>query len=59
MKSARIVNAVDASRKTGIRPLNPDVSIEEDVLLTFLKWQVFRILCEKINWRGSYHFRQA
>jgi hypothetical protein len=42
------VNAVDAFRKKGIRPLNPDVSTEDD-LLTTLKWRVFRILCEKIK----------
>jgi hypothetical protein len=49
MKWAGTVNAVGAFRKTGIRPLNPDVSTDDDVFLPILKWQVFRILCEKIN----------
>jgi hypothetical protein len=49
MESARTVNDVDAFRKTGIRSPNPDVSTEDDDLLTILKSQVFRILRQKIN----------
>jgi hypothetical protein len=48
MQAATIVKAVDAFRKAEIRPLNPDVSTE-DVSLTVLKWQVFKILCQKID----------
>jgi hypothetical protein len=48
MQTATIVDAVDVFRKTGIRPLNPDISTE-DVPLTILKWQVLKILCQKID----------
>jgi hypothetical protein len=48
MQAATTVKAVDAFRNAVIRPLNPDDSTE-DVPLPILKWQVFTILCQKID----------